>query len=329
MASIVDVSSDPAMSRTSARYVSEKVGIARRYQLNGRPSRRPGARNIHPGHREATLNELDGRRIVVLGGTGGIGAASVAALRARGASVLTTGRDPERLRALGDEGVATLRLTLGDAGAAGELAAAVDRELGGIDALVASSGGYGPIGRTRSVDLAALRASLDANLLGILECVQALAPALDRGRDPSIVLLSGGGATAPLPNYAAYSIAKVATVRLAETLALEEPGWRVNAVAPGFVATRIHDATRDAGPEAAGGMYADTERQTERAVPPERAAELIAFLVGSEAAGITGRLISAIWDPWREEDGRRVLREHPSFGRLRRVDGDRVVDTTV
>lgn len=278
--------------------------------------------------REATLNELDERRIVVLGGTGGIGAATVAALRERGAAVLATGRDAERLRALRDDGAAAVSLTLGAPGAAGELAAAVERELGGLDALVAASGGYGPIGRTRSVDLGALRASLDENLLGILECVQAVAPFLDRGRDPSIVLLSGGGATAPLPHYAAYSIAKVATVRLAETLALEEPGWRVNAVAPGFVATRIHDATRDAGPEAAGGMFADTERQAERATPPERAAELIAFLVGPEAVGITGRLISAVWDPWRDEDGRRVLRDHPSFGRLRRVDGDRVVDTT-
>lgn len=267
------------------------------------------------------------QRIVVVGGTGGLGGAVVETLLARGDRVLSTGRDPERLRALRDRGAATIRLTLGDPGAADELAAGVERELGGLDALVAAAGGYGPIGPTRSVDLGALRASLEENLFGIMECVQALAPLLDRAPDPSIVLLSGGGATAPLPRYAAYSIAKVATVRLVETLALEEPGWRVNAVAPGFVATRIHDATRDAGPEAAGGMYADTERQGATAAPPELAAELIAFLVGPEAAGITGRLVSAVWDPWRDEEGRRVLREHPTFGRLRRVDAERVVDT--
>lgn len=264
----------------------------------------------------------------MLGGTGGIGAAAVAALRTRGADVLATGRDPGRLGALRDAGARALALDLADPAAPDTLAAAVTGELGGLDGLVAATGGYGPIGPTRSVDLAAVRASVDENLFAILACLQALAPALDGSPDPSVVLLSGGGATAPLPRYAAYSIAKVATVRLAESLAQEEPGWRVNSVAPGFVTTRIHDATRTAGPEAAGAMFADTERQAQRAVPPERAAELIAFLMGPEAAGITGRLISAVWDPWGEEDGRRALREHPSLGRLRRVDGQMILDAS-
>jgi 3-oxoacyl-[acyl-carrier protein] reductase len=276
---------------------------------------------------EVTLNELGGRRIVVIGGTGGIGGATVHALLQRGGAVLAVGRDRERLEGLRRAGAAVVALSLGDPRTAGQLADAAERELGGVDALVAAAGGYGPIGSTRSVDLGAVRASLDENLFAILGCMQALAPALDRAPDPSVVLLSGGGATAPLPRYAAYSIAKVATVRLAESIALEEPGWRVNTVAPGFVATGIHDATREAGPEDAGRMYAETERQIATAVAPEHAAELIAFLVGPGAAGITGRLISAVWDPWREEAGRRRLREDPSFGRLRRVDAVRIVET--
>ena len=54
--------------------------------------------------------------------------------------------------------------------------------------------------------------------------------------------------------------------------------------------------------------------------PASEAAELVAFLLAAEARGITGRLISAQWDPWREETFRQRLRTDPVLGRLRRID---------
>ena len=259
------------------------------------------------------MTPMAGRRVVVLGATGGIGVATVRGLLSAGATVLGTGRDPGRLDDLGAMGAVPLALDLADPAAPAALAAAVAEHLGDVvDGLVAASGSHGPVGPTRGVDIAALRHSLDENLIGVIACLQALAPALDRADEPSVVLLSGGGATAPRPDYAAYSIAKVATVRLAETLAIEEPRWRVNSVAPGYVATRIHEGTREAPPA--------------NAVPAEVPAELIVLLLGPEGAGITGRLISAPWDPWRDDPGRALLRDHPTFGRLRRVDGERILD---
>jgi hypothetical protein len=47
---------------------------------------------------------------------------------------------------------------------------------------------------------------------------------------------------------------------------------------------------------------------------------LVAFLLSRHAAGITGRLISAQWDPWREEQFRARLREDPDLAKLRRID---------
>jgi NAD(P)-dependent dehydrogenase (short-subunit alcohol dehydrogenase family) len=251
---------------------------------------------------------------VVLGGTGGIGSATVRALLAAGTRVLATGRSEERLDVLRAAGAAAIALDLADPKAPGLLAQGVAEHLGdSLDGLVATTGSHGPIGPTRAVDLAALRRSLDENLIGVLGCIQSLAPALDRASQPSIVLLSGGGATGPRPNYAAYSIAKVATVRIAETLAIEEPNWRVNAVAPGYVATSIHDDTGETPPATA--VAAD--------VP----AQLIVKLLSPEATGVTGRLISAPWDRWRDDGWAAGLRDDPSFGRLRRVDGELIVDT--
>jgi NAD(P)-dependent dehydrogenase (short-subunit alcohol dehydrogenase family) len=269
----------------------------------------------------------DAKRIAVVGGTGGLGRAVVDALLARGDRVLATGRDPGRLEALRQRGALTHPLDLGDPGCGAALAAATREGLGdGLDGLVLAAGRLEPIGPTRAVDLDALARTLDEHVLGALRVVQACARLLDAAPSPSVVLFSGGGATGPFPRYSAYALAKVATVRLAENLAAEEPGWRVNAVAPGFVATGMHDTTLAAGREDVGPYFDETERRLGDATPPEAAAELVALLLSEESAGISGRLISAVWDPWRDESGRAALRGRTDFGRLRRIDAQRFHD---
>jgi NAD(P)-dependent dehydrogenase (short-subunit alcohol dehydrogenase family) len=270
----------------------------------------------------------EAQRIVVVGGTGGLGSAVVDALLARGDRVLATGRDPGRLDALRRRGAAARPLDLGDPGCGAALAGAAREELGpAIDGLALVAGRLEPIGPTRAVDLGELARTLDEHVLGALRVIQACAPLLDAAPAPSVVLFSGGGATGPFPRYSAYALAKVATVRLAENLAAEEPGWRVNAVAPGFVATGMHDTTLGAPRDDVGPYWEETERRLREATPPEVAAELVAFLLDPASAGISGRLISAVWDPWREEDGRAVLRGPTDFGRLRRIDEQRFRDS--
>lgn len=270
---------------------------------------------------------LEGRRLVVVGATGGIGFATAEALLAGGAAVLGTGRSQRGLEQLAQTGVTAHPLDLRDSDGAERLAERVAEEFGGgLDGLAVASGGYGPIGRSRDVDLQTLSQSLHENLITSLALLQALAPLLDAGYSPSVVLLAGGGATGPMPNYTAYALAKVAVVRLVENVALEEPGWRINAVAPGFVATAIHDATREAGPERSGDFFEQTKQQTQNAVSPTVAASLIRFLMSEESKGVTGRLISAVWDPWAEPDQRSLLREDPSFGKLRRIDRQRYLE---
>jgi NAD(P)-dependent dehydrogenase (short-subunit alcohol dehydrogenase family) len=269
----------------------------------------------------------DAQRIAVVGGTGGIGAAVVDALLARGDRVLATGRSPDRLEALDARGAVARRLDLGDRGCGAALAGAVRADLGEtLDGLVLVAGRLEPVGATRSVDLGAVATTLDQHVLGALRIVQGCAPLLDAARSPSVVLFSGGGATGPFPRYSAYALAKVATVRLAENLAVEEPGWRVNAVAPGFVATGMHETTLALPRDAVGPYRDETERRLADATPPEVAAALVAFLLSDEAAGISGRLISAVWDPWRDEVARAVLRGPDDFGRLRRIDAQRFRD---
>jgi hypothetical protein len=97
---------------------------------------------------------------------------------------------------------------------------------------------------------------------------------------------------------------------------------RVNSVSPGFVATEIHAATLRAGPELAGaGYFADTAQRLEDGGDSAlRAAELTAFLLEDAANGITGRLLSAQWDPWEDATFQQRLRDEPDLAKIRRID---------
>jgi NAD(P)-dependent dehydrogenase (short-subunit alcohol dehydrogenase family) len=114
-----------------------------------------------------------------------------------------------------------------------------------------------------------------------------------------IVLLSGGGATAAFPNYSPYACSKAGVVRLVETAAAElaPHGIAINALAPGFVATRLHEATLAAGARA-GEAYLERTRAelAGGGVPPSLAGAAAVFLLSSRSEGITGRLFAAPWD---------------------------------
>src|SRR6185503_10755869 len=109
------------------------------------------------------------------------------------------------------------------------------RELGSLDATVLNAGIYGPMGPTESVDLNEWRRAIDINLFGVLLPCRAIIPHFKKAGCGKIVVLSGGGATNPLPNISSYAASKAAVVRLMETLAEELKPHRVdvNAIAPG------------------------------------------------------------------------------------------------
>ncbi|MEX0892395.1 MAG: SDR family oxidoreductase [Gemmatimonadota bacterium] len=187
-------------------------------------------------------------------------------------------------------------------GAMDAAVAATRARFGRLDGLVHAAAIIGPIGPALEVDPAAWLEAVRVDLHGTFLAARAAAAGMDAAGG-SIVLFSGGGGTSPFPNYTAYAAAKAGVVRLAETLAMEwaPRGIRVNSLAPGFVATAMHQATLQAG-ERAGAAYLERTRAELAAggVPPVLAAQAAAFLLSDEAAGITGRLLAAPWDAWAD-----------------------------
>lgn len=175
-------------------------------------------------------------------------------------------------------------------------------ELGSLDILVNNAGVYGPMGPTETVSLSEWRRALDINLFGVLIPARAVIPHLKKAGRGKIIILSGGGATNPLPNISAYAASKAAVARLMETLAEELRPFHidVNGIAPGALATRLVDEVLAAGPEKVGQAFYDKNKKwkTEGATPLHLGAGLAVYLASPESDGITGKLISAQWDPW-------------------------------
>jgi 3-oxoacyl-[acyl-carrier protein] reductase len=118
----------------------------------------------------------------------------------------------------------------------------------------------------------------------------------------AIINISGGGASGPRPNFSAYATAKSGLVRFSETLAQELQPYNVsvNCVAPGAMNTPMLDEIIRSGAELSGaGEYQQASRiRREGGGSPDNVARLCLFLASAEARGITGKLISAAWDPW-------------------------------
>ena len=178
------------------------------------------------------------------------------------------------------------------------------REFGRLDILVNNAGIAGPIGSVESSDWQEWIRTIEINLLGSVLLSRAVLPHFQLGRNEGkSSQLSGGGATTPMPMLSAYAASKAAIIRFMETLAEETRAHHidVNAVAPGLLDTRILDEFLAAGPDRIGAAFHARARQHKQdgGVPLSKGAELCVFLASQLSDGITGKLISAAWDPWK------------------------------
>jgi len=145
--------------------------------------------------------------------------------------------------------------------------------------------------------------AININLIGTLNMCHAVVPYLKQNKSGKIINLSGGGATSPMPGMSAYAASKAAVVRLTETIALELKQFKidVNAVAPGAMNTRLlNDVLSNGRGKVTEEYYQKAlEQRKNGGTPPSLAAELCVYLASDESNGITGKLISAVWDDWK------------------------------
>jgi len=247
---------------------------------------------------------LQGLRVLVTAGAGGIGLAIVEHLLARGAHVAVCDVADDALaqwtgRAGSHAPKLTLKADVSDAAQVDALFDALRTTLGGLDALVNNAGIAGPTGAIEDLSLDDWRRCLDVCLTGQFLCTRRAVPLLKAAGGGAIVNMSSAAGKHGYAFRTPYAAAKFGVVGLTQSLAKElgPAGIRVNAILPGIVEGERIEGVIRARAEQLGIPYAQMEAQylqnvsLRRMVTPQDVAEMTGFLLSRAGRNISGQSI--------------------------------------
>ncbi len=273
--------------------------------------------------------KLAGRHAVITGGSQGFGYHIARHFLAEGASVLLAARTADTLAHAADALAAASKGNVHTCVCDVAIENDVDRLMSRAadlwrapDILVNCAGVAGPRGPITAGTWNEWKDAIAINLHGTVYPSVVCAELMKANGGGKIINISGGGATKPLPHLSAYAASKAGMVRFTETLAMElkEDRIDVNAVAPGVLATRIMDNFLEVSDQLGKSYEAEAERQRRDSLPAfDLASRLCVYLASPESDGITGRLISAQWDPWESLHEHREDLDTTDIYTLRRI----------
>lgn len=234
----------------------------------------------------ANLFRLDHQQFVVVGAGNGLGRETATTLSALGAHVLCVDIDDRRATQIADDvGGEPCVADATDADGIARITSAC-WEMGGVDGL-ADIVGLSQFGALRDATDEALDAQLRINLHHVFRLLRAAPDLLRDGPNRAMVFIASALGLTGAPNQALYGAAKAAVVSLVRSAALELAPVRVNAVAPGVIAT-----PRVSGymPPAALATF-EANAPLGRIGHPIDIAGAVAFLLGSAAAYVSGQTL--------------------------------------
>ncbi|MFC1408680.1 SDR family NAD(P)-dependent oxidoreductase [Streptacidiphilus sp. N1-12] len=227
---------------------------------------------------------------VVSGGSSGIGAAAAASLAARGIRVAALDLKPEDAA----PGVLGIGCDVADDASVRSAVAEVVERFGRIDILV-NNAGIAAQGTVADNDDAEWERVLNVNVVGMVRLARAALPYLRKSPAAAIVNTTSVFARAGLPKRVLYSASKGAVYALTLAMAADhvQEGIRVNAVAPGAVATPWIERMLAQAPDPEAARTALNERHPSgRLARPEEVGEAIAFLATSASSASTGTILA-------------------------------------
>jgi len=255
--------------------------------------------------------KFTGKNALITGASRGLGAEIANQLWRQGANLLLAARDAKALETvvknLGhrpEQQAYFVSTDLTHENSTDIIVEAAQSHFEKLDILVNNAAIQGPIGTAWNNDQVLWEQSIYVNLICPVKLSRSCAKWMISQKQGKIISLSGGGATSSRPNFTSYAVAKTGLVRFSEILAdeLKEYNIQVNCVAPGAMATSLLNEVVVAGSTLAGPKEFDIANKVKEGggTSSERAAQLVTFLASTLSDGITGKLISAMWDPWEK-----------------------------
>jgi NAD(P)-dependent dehydrogenase (short-subunit alcohol dehydrogenase family) len=253
-------------------------------------------------------------RIVIVGGTGGIGSIIVNGLLDSRPKheISVISRSEESVKEAVSQSKRKVKGYVADV-TDYKAIKSVFGKIGRFDALINCAGILGPVGSLENSELSAWQNTINVNLMGTVNCCKAAIPFLRKNKRSKIINFAGGGAAFPRIYHTAYASSKAAVVRFTETLAADFQHDKikidVNSIAPGAYNTGIWSTeTFDKAPD----EWAD----------PKHLVKLVRFLLSSRSDGFTGKLIH-IKDDYEAFTRSPSSRMDPDLFTLRRIDNFR------
>jgi 3-oxoacyl-[acyl-carrier protein] reductase len=273
---------------------------------------------------------LQDKVAVVTGGLGGIGRVVSTRLAGEGAKVviLDVMRNTAFFSPIPDRNITIIQSDISVPSDAEHTLRRIIDSHSSIDILVNAAGIQGPIGPFADADMDRWVSAIAINLMGTVRCCRAALPYMRAKKHGKIINFAGGGANSSRPNFSAYAVSKTGVVRFTEVLADELKGAniQVNAVAPGVIDTRMIAEILDAGEEKAGDDFERVRsRMNSGFDSPELVADLICYLASPSSNWLTGKVVSAVWDPWKEWRDKGKPEDINDLYVLRRIDNRKFI----
>lgn len=242
--------------------------------------------------------DVQGKRVVVTAGGGGIGLAIVDSLVAGGAKVHTCDVDVRALDALSSRpGVTATVCDVSDESQVDRLFEDARARLGGLDALVNNAGIAGPTGAVEDIDPDDWRRCIDIDLTGQFLCARRAVPLLKANGGGAIVNMSSAAGRHGYAYRTPYSAAKWGVIGFTQSLAKElgPSSISVNAILPGIVRGPRMEGVIRARAGQVGVSYEEMETRylenvsLRRMVTPEDVANMVTFLISPLGANMSGQ----------------------------------------
>ncbi|TDR93954.1 SDR family oxidoreductase [Enterovirga rhinocerotis] len=245
---------------------------------------------------------LNGLRVLITAGAGGIGLEVARAFAEEGARIHVCDVDEPALAALraSHPAITQSRTDVADRGAVAALFADAQAALGGLDVLVNNAGIAGPTGRVDEINVEDWDRTIEVCLTSQFNCARLAVPLLKQSKNPSIVNLSSAAGKFGFALRSPYAAAKWGVIGFTKSLARElgEFGIRVNAILPGAVAGDRQRRVMEAKAQQLGIPFAEMETRVlangsiKEYVTARQLADQILFICSERGRTISGQALS-------------------------------------